>query len=144
MEHFAARLQVGRGGCVALNPYALQSAHDDPQVAIGEFEQFDDVGGGADVVQMVRRRLLHGGVLLHHQAKDALLEEDGIHQPPAGRATHHQRYGHARIDHGVFQRQDRQLRRNDRFIACWFRGCGQRRRIDLVRGQVPGFVAHPP
>ncbi len=75
--------------------------------AVGELEQLQDRGHGADAVQVLQLRIVDVGLLLRDQ-QDALVGLHGhVERQDRLLAADEQRDHHVRIDHHVAQRQHR-------------------------------------
>ena len=97
--------QVRLGPDGAGEPDAVEAADQDPDRAVGELQHPLDDGCGADLVQILLRGLLDGGVLLQDQADHAVLDHDLVDELDGRRAAHDQGSRYVREDHGPLQRR---------------------------------------
>ena len=95
----------------ARQPDTVEAADQDPDRAIGEFQQALDDGDGADGVQVVLFRLFDAGVFLQDQSDEPILHHDVVDQLDGRRPPHHERRGDVREHDGVLQGHDREDRR---------------------------------
>jgi hypothetical protein len=93
----------------ALDAGPLVALHQDLHRAVRKLQQLQDVGQGANLVEILDRRVVHVGALLGHQ-QDLLVAGHGPIQRTDGLvASHEERDDHVGVDDHVPQRQDGDL-----------------------------------
>ena len=75
-------------------------------VAVWELQILDDVGDAAHRVDVVRARVVDGGVVLCRQEDPLVLHERVIERPRGGRPSNHERHHHVRENDDVPQGND--------------------------------------
>ncbi len=105
-----ARAQVRLRLDDLVEPQARQPLHDQAQAAVGQLEHLVDVRRGADWVEILLHRLFDRGVALREDGDQLAVRDRIVDQPDGALARHRERHERIREEHGVAQRQDRQLR----------------------------------
>ena len=86
-----------------------EALHDQPEAAVGQLEHLVDVAGGPDGVEVVLLRLLDRCVPLRENANQLAGRDRLVDQPHRALTRHRERHERVGEQHGVAQRQDRQL-----------------------------------
>ena len=107
-----ARAQIRPHGRDRLELQARQSLHDQAQAAVGQLEHLVDVRRRADPMQVVLGRLFDRGIPLREHADELAAGDRLFDQAHGALARHGQRQERIGKQHGVAQRQNRQLARN--------------------------------
>ena len=95
---------------------ALHALADHVMRAVGRGDVAQDVGDGADAVELVRAGIVHRRVALHHDADRALLAHRLLERRDRLGPAHRDRDDHAGEEHGVADREQDQgvVRQRDR------------------------------
>ena len=107
-----ARAQVGLGRDDLVEREPREPLHDEPQAAVGQLEHLVNVRRGADRVQVVLPRLLHGRVALGEDRDQLAVGDRIVDEPHRALARDRQRHERIRKEDRVPKRENRQLRRN--------------------------------
>ena len=91
---------------------AGQALDDQPQAAVGQLEHLVDVRGRADRIEVFLQRLFDRRLTLGEHADHPAGRGRLVDQAHRGLPGHRQRHERIRKQHGVPERQDRQLGRN--------------------------------
>ncbi len=91
-----------------LDPGAGEALDEDPDAVVRQLDHPHDAGHGADLVEVLRLRVLVVGVLLGEQEQEAVLRQRLVHRGDRALAADRQRHHHEREEHRVLQRHRRQ------------------------------------
>ena len=106
VDQLGARLEEFFAVGVAQRPGALAAFHQHLDGAVGQLQQLQHRGDGADLVDVVGGRLVVAGVLLRDQQNLLVLLHDLFQRLDRLFAAHEQRHDHVRKDNDVTQRKD--------------------------------------
>ena len=129
-EQAGAGDEMGFQGLNGVDTHPLHPFHQHLHGAVGQLQHLQHIGQAADVIQVVRTRLILGGRLLGHQQDGAVALHgqfqglDGLGPP------HEQGNHHVGEHHHIAQGQEGQL---DRFGE---RGCAIGH-VDALKSDVP-------